>query len=115
VEASRPLVNGYIEFTVPGGNETRSRMGSATKDARRNENAVIVTRQQVPAFVVLRCAVEEAMAGGPPAQTDGRTPPPPPPASRTHRECCLGTGGKRCRPQGYGTSSCTRRDIPAPP
>jgi hypothetical protein len=25
------LVNGYIEFTVPGGNETRSRMGSATR------------------------------------------------------------------------------------
>jgi hypothetical protein len=33
------LVNGYIEFTVPGGNETRSRMGSATNDARRNESA----------------------------------------------------------------------------
>lgn len=37
------MANGYIEFTVAGGNETRSRMGSATKDTRRNESAVIVT------------------------------------------------------------------------
>ncbi len=83
------------------------------RTARRNESAVIITRQQVPAFVAPRYAVEEAMAGRPPAQIYRRTPPPPPPASRTHRECCLGTGGKRCRPQEYGTSSCTRRDIPA--
>jgi hypothetical protein len=66
VEATQRV--GYIEFAVSGGNEKRSQMGSATKDARRNENAVIVTTQQVPAFVALRCAVEEAMAGGPPAQ-----------------------------------------------
>ena len=40
------LINGYIEFTVLGGNEARSRFGSATTDASRNENAVIVTFQQ---------------------------------------------------------------------
>jgi hypothetical protein len=37
-----------------------------------------VEARPVPAFVALRYAVEEAMAGGPPAQICGRTPPPPP-------------------------------------
>jgi len=62
-----PIVNGYIEFTVPGGNETRSRTGSATKDAGHNENAVIFTRKQMPAFEDLRRAVDEAQTTPAPA------------------------------------------------
>lgn len=81
------LVNGYIEFTVGGGNENRSRFGAATTDAAKNENAVLVTRQQMNAFLALRDAVEDAMAGGPieshhsaAAYVYGATPPPPPPS-----------------------------------
>jgi hypothetical protein len=76
------LINGYIEFTVLGGNEVRSRFGSATTDASRNENAVIVTFQQRSAFNELRAAVEDAMVGGAPrASYGGVSPPPPPPPS----------------------------------
>ena len=56
------LVNGYISFTVPGGNEKQSRLGSATRDAVKDENSVIVTKQQAGGFAPLRQAVEAALA-----------------------------------------------------
>lgn len=56
------LTNGYIEFTVSGGNEARSRAGAATTQAAMNENAVLVTKKQADAFAELRRAVEDAMA-----------------------------------------------------
>jgi hypothetical protein len=59
--ASR-LINGYIEFSLPGGVETRSKPGKATSDAGRNENAVVFTRGQMPAFEELRTAIEAAQA-----------------------------------------------------
>lgn len=55
------LTNGYIEFTIPGGNESRSRAGSATRDAAGNENAVIVTRKQEGDFLALKQAIESAL------------------------------------------------------
>jgi hypothetical protein len=61
-KAAGALVNGYIQFTIPGGNEGRSRMGSATIDAGRDENAVVFTRKQMPDFEALRTAVEQAIA-----------------------------------------------------
>lgn len=57
-----PLVNGYIEFSLGGGNEKQSRFGSATTDAGHNENAVIFTRKQMPEFEALRRDVESAIA-----------------------------------------------------
>lgn len=56
------LTNGYIEFTVAGGNEARSRAGAATVQAATNENAVLVTKKQADAFTALRRAVEDAIA-----------------------------------------------------
>jgi hypothetical protein len=56
------MMNGYIEFTVAGGNEARSHFGSATAKATENENAVLVTRKQASAFDELRRAVDEAIA-----------------------------------------------------
>ena len=53
------LVNGYIEFTIPGGRENRSRIGHATQDAAHNENAVVFTKSQMPAFQDLRTVIED--------------------------------------------------------
>lgn len=55
------FMNGYIEFTIGGGNENRSRFGQATADATRNENAVIFTRAQMPDFSEFRSQIEEAI------------------------------------------------------
>ncbi|MFJ3786308.1 DUF4429 domain-containing protein [Streptomyces sp. NPDC090093] len=56
------LVNGFIQFTLPGGNERRSRFGSQSADAAKDENSVMVTRKQAPAFEELRAAINEAIA-----------------------------------------------------
>ncbi|MFI6582629.1 DUF4429 domain-containing protein [Embleya sp. NPDC050493] len=56
------LVNGFIEFTLPGGMERRSQLGRQTRDAVGNENAVVVTRSQAAAFEPLRKALEAAVA-----------------------------------------------------
>lgn len=56
------LANGFIQFTVPGGNESRSRMGSQTHDAVRDENSVVFIKKQMPAFEELRAAIEQAIA-----------------------------------------------------
>lgn len=55
-------MNGYIEFSVGGGNESRSRFGSATSNAVGNENAVIFTKNQMPEFVKLREVIEDAIS-----------------------------------------------------
>lgn len=62
------VMSGYIEFTVMGGVEMRSQMGSATRDASHNENAVVFARKQMPEFERLRDAIEAARyAATPPA------------------------------------------------
>jgi len=55
------LVNGFIQFTIPGGVERRSRAGSRTVDAGRDENSVLFTRKEQPAFDELRRLIEAAM------------------------------------------------------
>jgi hypothetical protein len=55
------LVNGFIQFTVMGGNESRSRFGSQTMDAVNDENSVVVTKKQAADFGPLREAVEAAI------------------------------------------------------
>lgn len=52
------MVNGYIEFSMGGGNENRSKFGSATVDAGKNENAVLFTKKQMPEFETLRAFIE---------------------------------------------------------
>ncbi|MGH4015246.1 MAG: DUF4429 domain-containing protein [Pseudonocardiaceae bacterium] len=55
------LVNGFIAFTVGGGNEQRSRFGRQTTDAAHDENGVIFWTRQQAAFEQLRDAIEAAM------------------------------------------------------
>ncbi|MEE4598236.1 DUF4429 domain-containing protein [Streptomyces sp. DSM 41524] len=55
-------VNGYIQFTIPGGNEVRSRAGRQTTDAAKDENSVVFTKGQQPEFEKLRAAIDEAIA-----------------------------------------------------
>jgi hypothetical protein len=57
-----PVVSGFIQFTLPGSNERRSEFGKQTFDAAGDENSVVFTRDQEPAFLALRSAVEEAIA-----------------------------------------------------
>ncbi len=47
------MVRGYISFSLPGGVETRSRFGSQTFDAAKDENAVIVAHSQADEFLTL--------------------------------------------------------------
>ena len=61
IKPAGAMVNGYIEFTMSGGDESNSKFGSATIDAVKNENAVIFTKKQMPEFLALREAVEQAM------------------------------------------------------
>lgn len=56
------LSNGFIEFTIGGGSERTSRVGSATVGAVSNENAVVFTRKQQAAFEALRDEVNRALA-----------------------------------------------------
>lgn len=57
------LVNGFIAFTVPGGIERQSKFGTQTRSAGHDENSVIVTKRQGPAFEALRAAIESGIAG----------------------------------------------------
>jgi hypothetical protein len=56
------MVNGFIQFTIPGGVERRSGFGSQTTSAAQDENSVVFTKKQMPAFEELRTAVDEAIA-----------------------------------------------------
>lgn len=56
------MVNGFIQFTVPGGNERRSAFGSQTTNAVTDENSVVFTKKQMPEFEKLRAAIEAAIA-----------------------------------------------------
>lgn len=55
------IVNGFIQFTIAGGVERRSRFGKQTSDAARDENSVVFTRKRQPAFEQLRSEIEAAM------------------------------------------------------
>jgi hypothetical protein len=54
-------MNGYIEFSIGGGNESRSKFGNATSNAVNNENAVVFTKNQMPEFIKLREVIEDAI------------------------------------------------------
>lgn len=58
------MVNGYIAFTIAGGNESRSRFGTATFDAVSDENSVVIQKKHEPAMQAIRTAVEAAIAAG---------------------------------------------------
>ncbi|MEV4511377.1 DUF4429 domain-containing protein [Dactylosporangium sp. NPDC049525] len=56
------FVNGFIQFETAGVGGTRSRAGSQTQDAARDENSILFTKAQMPVFEKLRTAVEQALA-----------------------------------------------------
>lgn len=56
------LVRGFIQFTVPGGNERRSQFGRQTTDAAKDENSVLVSKSHLEEFEALRGAIEAAIA-----------------------------------------------------
>ena len=68
-----PLVNGYIQFTVPGGIEGRGGFGTQTLDAVADENSIIFRRKSQKDFEVLRDAVQAAVV----AHHQGGTETPP--------------------------------------
>lgn len=53
--------NGFIQFTIPGGNEVRAQWGRQSIDASRDENSVIFDRKREPQFLELRDAIEKAI------------------------------------------------------
>jgi hypothetical protein len=55
------MVNGFIQFTLPGGNERRSKAGSQSTDAAKDENSVLFTKKQMPEFLALRDAIEQVI------------------------------------------------------
>jgi hypothetical protein len=55
------FVNGFIQFTVAGGVEHRSKPGSSTTDAAKDENSVLFTKKQMREFEDLRAAVQAAI------------------------------------------------------
>lgn len=62
VKPAGPVVNGFIQFTVPGGNERRSEFGRQTVSAAGDENSIVFTRMQEAAFLSLRDAIEAAQS-----------------------------------------------------
>jgi len=56
------MVNGFIQFTVPGEMSTKNRHGHSTTDAAHDENSVVFTKKQMPEFEVLRDAIQSAKA-----------------------------------------------------
>ena len=56
------IVVGFIQFTIPGGNEVRSRVGSQSWDAGKDENSVTFTVKQQSAFEQIRAGVEASIA-----------------------------------------------------
>lgn len=57
-------VRGFIQFTVPGGNERRSQFGRQSTDAARDENSVLFGRKHQPAFEQVRDHVQATIRGG---------------------------------------------------
>lgn len=57
-----PVMNGSIGFSIPGASERPSRFGHATMDAVRDSNSVVFTKGQEGAFLLLRDAIDEAIA-----------------------------------------------------
>lgn len=51
---------GYMQFSLPGGNEVRSEFGRQTRDAVRDENTMAFDGSEAPAFLAMRDAIEAA-------------------------------------------------------
>lgn len=56
------IVNGFLQFTIGGGNEARSRFGRQTMDAASDENSVVFDARRTDEFAAIRDAVQAALA-----------------------------------------------------
>lgn len=56
------IMEGFIQFSVPGGTERRSSLGSASKSARQDENSVTFTKSQQADFEAVRALIESTIA-----------------------------------------------------
>lgn len=56
------LTNGFIQFTISGGQERQAAKGGRTMQAAQDENSVIFTKKTYGEFQQLRQAVEDAIA-----------------------------------------------------
>jgi hypothetical protein len=56
------IVNGFIQFTLPGGVERRAQFGNQTSSAAGDENSVVFDRKRQAEFEALRADVEAAIA-----------------------------------------------------
>ncbi|RKN31198.1 DUF4429 domain-containing protein [Micromonospora musae] len=68
------LVNGFIQFEIPGQGGTRSAFGRQTSDAARDENSVVSTARQMPEFERVRWVIGQATALRHNAPTQVRAP-----------------------------------------
>lgn len=57
-----PLAYGFLQISIPGGVEQRSKFGTRTFNAYGDENTVTFTRPQEPSFERVRRAIEQAIA-----------------------------------------------------
>lgn len=55
------LTNGYIQFTIPGANEVRSRSGKGHRDAYMDENSMMIRHKHTAEMQKVRDAVEQAI------------------------------------------------------
>lgn len=69
-----PVMNGFIQFTVPGGNEVRGKLGSQTSNASKDENSVLFTKKQMPEFEKLRAELDAAIVAQHAPQHTGPAP-----------------------------------------
>lgn len=56
------LTAGFIQFTLAGGIERRSKPGRTTSDAMHDENTVTFHSRQMAAFEPIRTAIDEAIS-----------------------------------------------------
>lgn len=62
IKPAGPVVAGYIQFTMGGAVEARSRFGRQSFDAVGDENSIMFSKREQPHFEVLRSTIEQAMA-----------------------------------------------------
>ena len=72
------LTNGFIQFTILGGNEMRAQWGGRTSGAVEDENSVVFTKPQADAMRAVKDEIELALAG--PVQVQAAPSPAGPPA-----------------------------------
>jgi hypothetical protein len=61
-KSATAFVRGFIQFTIPGGVERRSRGGNQIRDAFNDENSLVFTKAALSDFARVRDAIDAAIA-----------------------------------------------------